>query len=1767
MKKKLQQSVTMALLIGGISLVQPLTAQGYLSGDFHQHTTYSDGSYSFAHMMAKNNQYGLDWWANNDHGGGFNRDGRVSGSDLSTTIYWDSYAPNPIIGTPALSSNHQVMWRWQSLRDNSFVGVLTARLLYPTKTIIQGYEWNVPGHEHASFGIITNQFDALPNCNPVAEFEFKFDGSDNDQIGGVAQGWTKSVLTDHAKTLEAISWLQTNYTKASYVVPAHPERQKKYKINHFRDMNEAGPDVCFGFESMPGHQKSSGRGGYSANSDGGVTYGGCGVYAAKIGGLWDAMLSEGRKFWLFASSDCHDEAGDFYPGEYQKTYTYTAAKTPQAIVDGLRSGCSWVVEGDLIDSLVYNIETVEQNRSKAGMGSTLNTYKGKSIKITIKARDPQGANHNTYSSYTNPELNHIDLIKGKLGAKIASTDALYTVDNVATTSVIARFDAVGGVTDTKNITSQKWKNTGNGWVEMSIIIPNVTDSVYFRLRGSNLGLNVANETDADGNPLTDALMGTNNAVKAFADLWFYSNPIFVYTIAPSKVAKFQIKQGSDDLEEALAPEAGFTQTLPVGQIDWTSSDLELGCEGSGNSVPQLIGFRFPGISLPKDKVIKNAYLELEVDVATSKVDPCNLIIRSEDNDNPATFTNTASVLSSRPKSTNSVAWNVASNQLNVKDQRYLSSNIVSLVQANLNREGWNVGNAMAFYVTGSGRREMESYEGENAAAAALVIEYEMNEQEIREMQIADSIAYDKLFGNHVTIQKVYTNYTSKNIGTYQNINFREGGFSGLYPIPGTNGKEFYTLSDRGVNVDAKNATCKPSYDKIFPFSNYAPKMHRIRINGDSIQIIQTTSIRRPNGTTATGLINPTGFGSTVKEIAWRDTTTNCNDLSSVLLNKDVWGIDCEGIAVSKNNEYWLCEEGGPTVWRLNSNGTVVNRYSPYANLAGAQVQDIQIDTVFKYRKNNRGFEGVAITPSGKVYSIIQSPILYPNKSDGEKSFVHRILEINPTTNETKMYAYLNPGIVTDGTNTIGAKDWKIGDLSAINDSTFLVIEQGVAGTFAQRNIYKLNINNATPITSGLYNGKTVEQLKDMAGLTGAGIVPVQKTLYMDMKAAGWPDSLDKAEGLAIMNDSTIAVCNDNDFGQMSATENGIAEVTNIKSQLYVFNLTGDYKLKNFVPQSQLITNHADTAIIVAKAKVEADYTIPSYTGLKFAMVKATNLPDSANIAQLEKAALQLNSKDIPYSINMALNGDPTSRMGFAWYNNAGVTGGKVEVVAGNSTDFGSPLFSVDATSTALENVNYNVSGNNLSTLAGIASNSKKSYMSNKALVTGLTPNTTYAYRVGKTGAWSEIGTFTTAKANKEPFSFVYTTDPQANAVEMFDISQKTTHAADVMFPNANFWLNCGDLIETSGDTNSEWEYEQFFQTQQDIFLKKPTAYIIGNHDKSKNKNFSNHFNTESVAFDQSKSTTPGSVYSFVYGDALFMAMSHEDYSVSGYLNDLTTWMRAQVAAHPEVKWRIAFYHKPLYTGSVSHQSDADGKTVRNAMGPIYDELKIDLALQGHDHIYQVMGPIKNKALVANAVSNQVSVSFDARQNVTGKLGGTFDVKQGTLFFLNNSAGKKKYEPRSEADMNGTTVATATGLTNYFGLFTGRFGQTGRPTYSNIRVCTDSINIDTYEVSDLGVPTPFDSFKVIKSSDVTTANQSIRENNIGFYPVPVKDYAYVTFKDDVKANIEIYSVSGSLVKIMKIDGSSQVDLSNLSKGCYTLKVVSGTSNYAVKFIKE
>jgi hypothetical protein len=543
----------------------------WMSGDFHQHTLYTDGSTTFDFVMEKNNAFGLDWWANSEHGGSRNRDGE--GHFWTDTAY---YPTNPILGDK--SGNPQVMWRWQSLSDYVFPDILETRDLYPKKRVFSGLEWNVPGHEHCSTAIVADDASA------ISDFEYQFDKSDNDKSrtgevtsygtltkqngrDALTQATKPIALDRHADAVAASTWMQDQYEAGKidngWIIFAHIERAGVFKtgssdggynVEHFRDFNNAAPDVCFGFEGAPGHQVNEYRGlgntvtcvdGVCTSGDFGGTYGGVGYYTAQVGGLWDALLGEGRHWFNFANSDYHaryDNSGDdFYPGEYQKTWVYVKDTerngkkfwsylkdkhddkyTLSEIADGLRSGNVFFAHGDLINYLEFE---AKGNNREASMGGELKAHGNiKNLNLTIKFKSPKTNNcvaDGVYiTSCAAPVVDHIDLIAGDITGKIDPTDPNYTKNTNESTKVIATF------------TSKDWKKDRDGNMVINYKIKKLDKNTYYRLRGTNLAPNTADETDAAGNPLPDALVTIKNKIpaaeRAWKDLWFYSNPLFVY---------------------------------------------------------------------------------------------------------------------------------------------------------------------------------------------------------------------------------------------------------------------------------------------------------------------------------------------------------------------------------------------------------------------------------------------------------------------------------------------------------------------------------------------------------------------------------------------------------------------------------------------------------------------------------------------------------------------------------------------------------------------------------------------------------------------------------------------------------------------------------------------------------------------------------------------------------------------------------------------------------------------------------------------------------------------------------------------------------------------------------------------------------------------------------------------------------------------------------------------------------------------------------------
>lgn len=327
--------------------------------------------------------------------------------------------------------------------------------------------------------------------------------------------------------------------------------------------------------------------------------------------------------------------------------------------------------------------------------------------------------------------------------------------------------------------------------------------------------------------------------------------------------------------------------------------------------------------------------------------------------------------------------------------------------------------------------------------------------------------------------------------------------------------QFYALTDRGPNGDAPNyvENGETLASKYFLSPNFTPRIGILKIKSGKAQINESIALKNKDQSYLTGLpIAPGTTGSSL-EMPLLPTMEK--------LNYDPNGMDPEGIAVDKQGNFWISDEYGPFIAKFSKKGQLIQKLSPGNGLP----------SVLKYRIPNRGMEGLSISPSGEIFSSVQS-ILDINGETNNALFT-RIVIYDPKTKKTKMYAY-----PVNMTKFKKAKDLKIGDIYAVNEKQLLVIEQGKDKNGEMRNVINLvDISKATDLTGKKINGKELETISNPDELNILNIKMASSKEILNLRELGW--DMEKAEGITLLPDrKTIAIVNDNDFGVAVSTDHG-----------------------------------------------------------------------------------------------------------------------------------------------------------------------------------------------------------------------------------------------------------------------------------------------------------------------------------------------------------------------------------------------------------------------------------------------------------------------------------------------------------------------------------------------------------------------------------------------------------------------------------------------------
>jgi hypothetical protein len=196
--------------------------------------------------------------------------------------------------------------------------------------------------------------------------------------------------------------------------------------------------------------------------------------------------------------------------------------------------------------------------------------------------------------------------------------------------------------------------------------------------------------------------------------------------------------------------------------------------------------------------------------------------------------------------------------------------------------------------------------------------------------------------------------------------------SGLARRAGDPPGRVWGLGDRGPNLKVPVAVERYGLDhlspladlagaKVLPMPDFTPSMVELQVHDDRVEPVRTLPLRAPGGLMS-GRALP---GSA--EAAMEPTF----DLAGRPLPPDPRGVDTEGLAALSDGGFWVGEEYGPSLMKVDADGVVRRRWVPPGlDLPGAE----PVLPAWAGRRHlNRGFEGVAVSPDERsLHVVLQS---------------------------------------------------------------------------------------------------------------------------------------------------------------------------------------------------------------------------------------------------------------------------------------------------------------------------------------------------------------------------------------------------------------------------------------------------------------------------------------------------------------------------------------------------------------------------------------------------------------------------------------------------------------------------------------------------------------------------------------------------------------------------------------------------------------------------
>ena len=318
----------------------------------------------------------------------------------------------------------------------------------------------------------------------------------------------------------------------------------------------------------------------------------------------------------------------------------------------------------------------------------------------------------------------------------------------------------------------------------------------------------------------------------------------------------------------------------------------------------------------------------------------------------------------------------------------------------------------------------------------------------------------------------------------------------------------HTLTGRGPALPGPMLAGKYGQARscLFVLPGFDPAIVTMKLLGDKAEVIGMLPLKDAEGHALSGLPPTPMVTGIPPEIPL--------DRSLKHLEFDNQGIDPRGVAYDfKRGVFWLADGYRPAIFSVSPrDGRVRVMFAP-----GAGLEDL-----LAMHGPGRGFSGISVSPTGKVYTIMRGVL----DLNGTSAKFSRIVEVDPDTERVRQLPYpVEEDIFADPSQVITAEP------VAFGDKRLLVLEQGTDKEGRPRSlVFAADLTRASNINR-VYDdaGNPPETVTDKAQLVKMDIRPARKTLVMDLQQGGFKG--DMAESMTLLSDGrTLAFMSGHSFG-------------------------------------------------------------------------------------------------------------------------------------------------------------------------------------------------------------------------------------------------------------------------------------------------------------------------------------------------------------------------------------------------------------------------------------------------------------------------------------------------------------------------------------------------------------------------------------------------------------------------------------------------------------